>query len=267
MPLRILDFSSSKTWIRQTRSIIKTVFSECVQAEIRKNDPEWIFEDTFKYVTKAMARCGEDIDFDGINFRLDLLYSNKFTHWRGFHACRPATLKPYQLHGIHPLTREFLIESAIETFRDFAPEEQIRDVAGSLELDGIQRARGDICLFAHSEMPIDSSCNHYLRSGSEALQALAVRLNAPYRGIMAQRGKPVIIQCAVPWGEVQQGYKLEAYRTMITQYFRNALSGGEMDLEIRDFCFRTSGAIAPACIEKFISVTESQILVGPHPAH
>lgn len=259
--LSTLELSSPRSWKKHTGQIIDGFLSERVQALIRKRDPEWIFEDTFNYVIESLEACGEYLALEEINERLDSDFSKVFSHWRGFHACRPRSLDSYREKGILPLTRELLIYEAIAAFGSHVSEERIRSAA--MELDLNTRA-GNIYLFTDSLSPLDSSCNHYLQSGSEILQGMACHLGVYNRGILASQGSPVLIQCRVPVDRIRKEFREEIYRKLVTRFFQNQMTRGKIRVKILDSCFCTSYPIHPSEIEAFISVDSKSITRGPH---
>lgn len=253
----ILDLASSKTWKSRAGKIIDVIFPAAVQELIRQREPERIFPDTFSYVLQSFQEAGEFVDLGEINARLGNAFAKSFTHWRGYHSCRPSSLESYQKNGILPLTREFLMNEALRVFKGHAPEDKIRKVAAEFDLE---TREGDICLLSDPLLAFDASCNHYLRSGSEALIGMACELSLSNRGILAAQGKPVLIQCKVPLGKVKKEFRELLYRYIVTQYFQHEMSKGKIGIEIREFCFRTSEKIPPSNIEKFIPIDDHRLI-------
>jgi hypothetical protein len=88
---------------------------------------------------------------------------------------------------------------------------------------------------------------------------MACELSLSNRGILAAQGKPVLIQCKVPLGEVKKGFRELLYKYLVTRYFQHEMSNGEIQIEIREFSFRTSEKIPPSNIEKFIPIDDHEL--------
>ena len=257
----ILDLASSKTWKKRVGRIIDVILPVDVQKLIRQREPEGLYDDTFDYVLESFQETGEYIDFEEINARFVNAFAKVFTHWRGYHSCRPSSLGGYQKNGIVPLTREFFTNEALRLFKGHAPEEKIRKAAADSEL---KTREGYIYLFATPTSPLNRSCNHYLQSGSEALQGLAVKLGLHCRGILAAQGKPIIIQCKVPSKKVMPAYSECIYRCLVTRYFQHEMSDGKIGIEVEKSCFATGDPILPENIERFIPIEQNKLIVDFH---
>jgi hypothetical protein len=251
----ILDLASSRSWKERVATIIDQLLPEKVRRNIRARDPRRIYSDTFKYVIDAFGASGPEVEFDELNNALEQVFALHFTHWRAYHACRPRSLDSYKTNGIVPLNREFVISEALVLFQNHAPEERIRNISAEIDL---QTREGDICLFADPTSPLERGQNHYLRSGSEIMQVVACSIG-PCRGILAGQGKPFIIQCKIPLGELNRELKLAGYRELVTRFFKYEMSNGKIPLNVHDHCLRTSKRIPPENIEKFIPVDDNAL--------
>ncbi len=263
----ILDLGNARTWKNRVKEIIDAVFPESVLKEIRKCHYDDLYYDTFSYGIEAHQKAGEPASIHYINGVLEEAFTNTFTHVRGFHACRPNSLERYRKEGIKPLNRDFLLEEALRIFNEHATEVEIRNAVAAYDL---KYREGRIFFFTDLKSPLEDNQNHYLLSGSEALQGLSIDLKAHCRGILANQGEPYIVQCKVPLKDIETGFSECTFREIVTRYFENELSKGKIGLRIMDSCIATDNGvqIKPENIEQFIPVDKNKLIprwmMDPH---
>lgn len=121
---------------------------------------------------------------------------HRYTHIRGYHACRPTDTSVYQKTGIMACTKSELKQSALELFG--------RDILQVLSDDRFKGNTGQKpqVHFSMFRSLLLGHAGHYLCYGSEYLTSIAAQLDGevfgPYHDILLSTGIPTILICDVP---------------------------------------------------------------------
>ena len=222
--------------------------------EILRTRAKWIyyrqlFMDSDQRV-KKLSRAGSDFfaEVEDWSADFDAAFRNRYSHIRAFHACRAfAGVDSYKRKGIRKLSRGLLRKLAHLVFANYSTREEIDKVVDEADIPAFEKS---VYVFTDAIHPLDHSCNHYLQSGSEMLQALSISLGIHSRGILAEQGVPYLIECNVPLEHVSTGFRWELWRKLVTEFFR-VEAGATPPKEPYDFCLRVTHSIAPQSIRGF----------------
>jgi len=253
---RLLDLAKIDDWFSVTNSIVQKLIPEEIRNELKSFDPEEMYEDTMTFLVDCCTRQGhyregECIEVEDWAGDFDASFLKRYTHIRGFHACRAfGGLELYRQHGIRKLSRELLRELAHLAFQGHSAPAAIDAAVAQSDLPSHEKS---VFLFTDEVTPLDCSCNHFLHSGSEMLQALSIDLGLDSRGILASQGSPYLIECSVPIRHVSKGNRQELWRKFVTEYFKVA-SGSLRPTEPYDFSIRVTKSIEPTSIVGFRSI-------------
>lgn len=253
---RTLDLSDTRSWMKVAKTVASKVVSPQIREALKDFDPEDMYDDTLPYLVEISERFGEMIDLQEWEDNFSEQFSFHYDSIRAFHACRPLDLDSYKRRGILKLTKELLLELAVEVLGGHASKEKISRAIDELDISWDEFG---VNLFTDSKSPLDSSQNHYLWCGSEELQGLAIKLNLGSRGILNGRGRPHLIECVVPLENVRSDFYRNLWRLLITQYFKKA-AGGRPLTQAPDFCIRVTEDIHPEMIKRFIPLSDENLV-------
>ena len=135
----------------------------------------------------------------------------KYTHIRGYHACRPEDIEAYYREGNRALTIHEKRQNAMRIFSKGLDEIIAHEDSGPL------KEREDVW-FCLSQQELKTDSGHYLCYGSEYLAGLAASFDYSQTGrfhdLLLNTGTPTIFVCDVPLEFVP-----EAYLEDIQRYF------------------------------------------------
>ncbi len=262
----LLDLADIDGWFPAARAIAEQLISDNVRTELKRFDSEKMYEDTMTFLIETCIRHGEyrdgmTVEVEDWSAVFDAAFLDRYTHVRAFHACRAfAGLDSYKRHGIRKLSRGLLRELAHVVFANYSTSEEIDKVVDGTYIPDFEES---VYVFTDAIHPLDSSCNHYLQSGSEMLQTLSIALGIHSRGILAAQGEPYLIECEVPLKHVSSGFRWELWRKLVTECFR-VEAGAPQPTEPYDFCLRVTQPIAPNSIRGFHKISRKIRSFAPY---
>lgn len=253
----LLDISDISSWMITTSNISLELISEKIRDHIKNYGPDDMFSDTMSFFFESCNKCGQDRDYEEWCAELDDAFMNRYSHIKAFHSCRTFLgFNSYKDKGIQIFSRDLLRELAKVAFSEYATQEEIGSAVKTHEIPDFEEG---IFLFTDSKSPLDRSCNHYLQSGSENLQALAIELNIDSRGILASQGQSYLIECEVPLVDVHIAYRYELWRKFITCFFKTE-AGNDPPTSPFDFCLKVSKHIGPESIKEFHLIDDKKLI-------
>ncbi|HPQ44734.1 MAG TPA: hypothetical protein PKZ42_10965 [Syntrophales bacterium] len=251
-----LDISNIPSWMETTSKICSELVSEKVRKQLKYYDPEEMYSDTMSFLLECCDQFGQFLNYEKWCTDLDDAFTALYTHIKAFHACRIFMgLNSYKEKGIQKLSRNLLRDLAKITFKDYASREDIDIAVDKYKIPAFEKS---IYLFTDLKSPLDRSCSHYLQSGSESLQALAIALNIHSRGILASQGQAFLIECDVPLRDVHITFRSELWRRFSTCFFQ-VEAGNEPPTAPLDFCIRVTKPIGPDRIKHFYEINDKTI--------
>lgn len=143
---------------------------------------------------------------------------NEYTHIRGYHGCRPISVKEYYKHGIKPIEKSSARQEALDRLcNEWIPKEA---VITSFEKawKELQYPHKSVWL-TYSKAELLESCGHYIIYGSEFICGIAAELFC--QSNLKKIGTPTIFCCDIPLKNVP-----ECYFEDISQMIIDKDSGG-----------------------------------------
>lgn len=171
-----------------------------------------------------------------------------YTHFKGFHGCRPPKLASYYEHGLLGQSSTRLCEAFREIFSD-VPKSDVENVITKFAERG-DRERGAIWLSADDKSLI-KTCGHYVIQGSEYLMALAANLGQSphgedYRFRLRRYGIPTILEVDLPLRLVPVEQHVEVAKMILSEWGQQA---AQRPLSLRDEpCYVIRDDIPPECV-------------------
>lgn len=145
-----------------------------------------IFEELIKTNRKALGNLLEE-----------------YTHIRGYHGCRPRTVKSYYQNGIVPIEEDMAKQEAMLRLKNkWNTEEKVRTVFEERWSKLI--SPDDSVWLTFSKEELINRCGHYLIYGSEFLCGMAADLGC--QSILKKIGIPTVFCCDVPFDNIPEVY-------------------------------------------------------------
>lgn len=257
----LLDLEKINNWFSVTSSIVEQLIPDALRDDLKEFDPDEMYDDTMGFFVEACVRHGESkATVEKWSSVFDQAFCSHYSHIRGFHACRAfAGLDAYRTHGIRKLSRSLLRELAHIVFRNHSTIKEIEYAVDSIKIPDFEES---VYFFTDAKQPLDDSCNHYLQSGSEMLQALSIKLNLYSKGILASQGEPYLIECDIPLEYVSVEFRWDLWRNFVTEYFR-VEAGSPIPTTPYEFCLRVIEPIKPSSIRGFHKITKMNRSICP----
>lgn len=153
---------------------------------------------------KKKADCWSDsLSWLPPDFELDefqAAFANHYIALRGFHGCRPASVRSYFEKGFLGQSGESIVATFKTIFHDI-PSERLDAAIADLEKRG-KSERGKI-YFCSTSTTLIEHCGHYMIQGSEYLMSLAAalsrhRYDEDYTVRLRYIGVPTIFEVDIP---------------------------------------------------------------------
>ena len=150
-------------------------------------------------------------------------FRRRYSHIRGYHACRPIDDQSYYQNGLKPLCKE----EQTKHFRNIFLNGDFPEITEEMLQESIKKVKekdNDLCLVLDDRDIIEFS-GHYLIYGSEYLTNLVTQLpiensQEKYFPVLRKIGKPTIFKINLPnTTEYVSDYRiLEVIESMITEW-------------------------------------------------
>lgn len=235
---KTLDWRNRRSWLASMRHYAGDIITPQLRNHIASTRPE-CWSDDLSWLPDA-----DDL-LDAFVEALITYY----THFKGFHGCRPLRLRSYYEQGLVGQDSALLAQSFREIFVDAPPAELDRALR---ELSGRAGGEQGKVWLVGSEEFLLRECGHYMIQGSEMLMSLAARLGVSssgedYRFRLRQYGVPTILEVDIPVSLIPSPQHYEVARTMLSEWgqlsARRALRMGSIPP-----CYVVREAIPPQCI-------------------
>lgn len=195
---RVFVWKEYRRWRKVALDILKDHLNAEVFAELRRNPPRYLVSDNLAWLDNTVAKVkGYHPDTkallaEGLNAHYGFL--------RAYHGCRPVALAPYYEKGLLPSSPAELQTIARSIFSNSESiEKAIVELATDDRYSYEEHNSGKI-FFCLTPEELTEDCGHYLLSGSEYLQAVAVRVNQ--RHVLRTRGKATLLECDIPMEDI-----------------------------------------------------------------
>jgi hypothetical protein len=249
----LLDFSQKDIWMKAGRLAIEEVIPPNIISLAQQEDPDTMFEDDLNYIIKHWESLDPWISVERLTDNFDRCICHHFRKIKGFHACRITNEDSYRKHGLRKLSKELLLELALERFGSFANSIKIEQACNKWKI--LENDTG-VYFFPSLDNAMDPSQNHYLKCGSETLQGISCDLGLNNRGILSSQGRSCIIECNIPINQIKQGFRISIWNMIITGIFREE-AGKVINEDVLDIGYTTYGKVEPECIQKFHYIKDS----------
>ncbi|HEY4074298.1 MAG TPA: hypothetical protein VGM52_14480 [Herbaspirillum sp.] len=188
-----------------------------------------------------------------------------YTHFKGFHGCRPLRLSSYYEQGLLGQNSDSLCEIFRDIFVDL-PKDDLESVIAQFG-DRSKQERGAIWLASNDKFLLEE-CGHYIIQGSEYLMALAAQLGRSsngedYRFRLRRYGIPTILEVDIPVGLIPGEQHVEVAKMILSEWGQLA---ARRPLPFGDDgpCFVVRHDIPPECVQNHYHPAR---IPDPHQGH
>ncbi len=245
----VFDCSAFNSFLGLADNIIDDLIPNEVITILYEKDHERFYADGMDFLFEVFDEtCNWELE-KGLLDRIEAAFMGRITHWRGWHSCRPESIDSYKAKGILPLTRDRLKADAIRVFGEKFDKGIIEEIVDDLDL---QTREGVVCLFDDPISPTEITQDHYQKFGSEALILIANKLHGNSRTVMINSGEPMLLQCAVPMENVEEGFRRSLWQELVVHQLKIRVAGEGVEGWDNCAAFRTDKVVLPEYIEKFI---------------
>ncbi len=212
----VLDWRDPERWFSDIDRYAGGLLNSTLKRRLRISKPSGCWSDNLSWLPDP------DIETD---FRE--LFLGFYSRAKGFHGCRPVSVRSYYERGLLGQNRR-IIE---ETFRQL-----FSDIDGSLLETAIEQMthrghdeNGKI-YFVSDDTYLVEECGHYLIQGSEYLIALAASLCdqrfslEDFRLRLRTIGIPTIFEVDIPFSLVPEAQVAAACRSILAEWGKRALN-------------------------------------------
>lgn len=204
-----MDWRKRRAWLRHIPLYAESLLTPSLVAVLERRRPE----------------CWSDV-MDWLPDHEDLVpefcdrMSSFYTHFKGFHGCRPESLSSYYEHGLQGQNASMIIEKFRRLFADL-PAANIEQAIEKMKHREASE-RGKVWLTGDDREMVEEF-GHYIINGSEYLLALAARLSDPYSGEdyrhrLRKMGIPTILEVDIPIDLIPEPQKLEVGKMILSEW-------------------------------------------------
>lgn len=239
---KVLDWRKRRSWLASIPYYAGDLLSAEITQELVQERPE-CWSDNFSWLPYS-----EDILPEFVQ-RLTTYYS----HFKGFHGCRPSSVRSYYERGLLGQNSDFLCDNFRQIFSD-VPKKHLEAAIGQL-FDRINSERGR-SWFIGCDKYLLRYCGHYLIQGSEFVMSLAAQLHRSatgedYRFRLRNYGTPTIFEVDIPVSLIPQEQHL-AVAKMILSEWGQLISRRPLGFGDEPPCYVVRQDIPPECIRDHI---------------
>lgn len=248
---KVFDWRQRRSWLASIRHYAGHILTTELRHHLAQRRPE-CWADDFSWLP--------DSEYVLPEFTLSL--TNYYTHFKGFHGCRPLDLRSYYERGLVGQNSEFLCDVFRDIFSD-VPNEEIENVIHQFA-DRSSSEKGTMWLVGCDTFLLEE-CGHYLIQGSEYLMALAANLKRPqsfedYRFRLRNYGIPTILEVDIPVKLLSATQHNEIAKMILSEWgqlaARRLLSFGDDPP-----CYVVRQKIPPECLRNHY---HPELIVDPH---
>jgi hypothetical protein len=220
----VVELFRPRTWRAKVAAVARKSIPGEVLTRLKATPGEEMYEDTMEYLETAYRKSGHAFNSSTAETLVETILS-RFSLFRGFHGCRPLSLKSYQRDGLVLLTRQRLAQYAYAVFDGDISLVELQRRADQAD---INTRLGRIHFCADSNELI-SQCGHYLIYGSEALTCLwqsrdpeNSRRFHELQERSRSKGIPTVFICDVPIDSMEASSRTELGKTLLTFHLQLA---------------------------------------------
>ncbi|MCS4306289.1 hypothetical protein M2404_000612 [Rheinheimera pacifica] len=206
---RIFDWRQRRSWLASIRYYAGHVLTPELRTYLIQKRPECWSDDVSwlpdaKYILPELTRS----------------LTSYYTHFKGFHGCRPLNLRSYYENGLIGQNSEFLCNMFREIFYD-VPQEEVENVISQFADRG-SAERGVMWLVGSDRFLVEE-CGHYLIQGSEYLMSLAANLShspnsEDYSRRLRKYGIPTVLEVDIPVSMLSLSQRTELAKMILSEW-------------------------------------------------
>ncbi|PAU59208.1 hypothetical protein BZL41_17050 [Pseudomonas sp. PIC25] len=209
MSERVFDWRKRRSWLARIRHYAGDILTPELKAHISRERPD-CWSDDLSWLP----------DWECVVSEFVSALTDYYSHFKGFHGCRPSSLKSYYEHGLLGQSSERLHNVFRRIFADVA-QADVEEVIQQFSDRG-KREQGTIWLLGCDKFLI-SQCGHYLIQGSEYLMALAANLEPSrqgeaYRFRLRNYGVPTVLEIDIPVWYVPQSQHMDVAKMILSEW-------------------------------------------------
>lgn len=252
--IKIFDWRKRRSWLASIRHYAGPLLTAELRQHLSQRRPE-CWSDNVSWLPDSGYIVSEFVD----------ALTSYYTHFKGFHGCRPLKLASYYERGLLGQNSDLLCDAFREIFSD-VPKADVEDVIRRFA-DRSNMERGAMWLLG-SDKYLVGECGHYLIQGSEYLMALAAHLgHSPsgedYRFRLRNYGIPTILEVDIPIRLVPAG-QLEEVAKMVLSEWGQLAARRPLPFGDQPPCFVLRQDIPPECVRGHY---HPERIIDPHQGH
>ncbi|AXW61561.1 hypothetical protein CJO94_05920 [Ralstonia solanacearum] len=254
MSTKVLDWRRRRKWLACIRHYAGHLLTAELRQHLLQERPK-CWSDDFSWLPDAEYVVPEFVS----------ALTSYYTHFKGFHGCRPVRLGSYYERGLLGQDSDFLCNMFREIFSD-APKEDVESVIQQFA-GRSDRERGAMWLVGNDRYLL-KECGHYLIQGSEYLMALAAHLgHSPsgedYRFRLRSYGIPTILEVDVPVALIPAAQHVEVAKMILSEWGQLA---ARRSLQFGDVppCYVLRQDVPADCVQGHY---HPERIVDPHQGH
>lgn len=254
LPNKVLDWRKRRSWLASIRHYAGHLLTAELREHLEQERPE-CWSDNFSWLPDSEHILPEFVG----------CLTSYYTHFKGFHGCRPLNLSSYYERGLIGQNSDLLCDMFREIFSD-VPKEDVENAISQFTERG-NSERGAMWLVGSDKFLVED-CGHYLIQGSEYLMALAAQLcrsrsGEDYRFRLRKYGIPTILEIDIPVDLIPGAQKVEVAKMILAEWgqltTRRPLPFGETPP-----CYVLRKDIPPECVRDHF---HPERITDPHKGH
>ena len=254
LPRKVLDWRNRRSWLASIRHYAGHVLTAELRQHLAQEQPE-CWSDDLCWLPDSEYILPE---FTGS-------LTSYYTHFKGFHGCRPSSVSSYYERGLLGQNSDLLCDIFREIFSD-VPKEDVENAIRQFA-DRSNSERGAMWLVGSDKFLIEQ-CGHYLIQGSEYLMALAAHLSRSpsgedYRFRLRQYGIPTILEVDIPVKLVPGAQQVEVAKMILSEWGQLA-ARRPMGFGDDPPCYVVRQDIPPECVRGHC---HPERIIDPHKGH
>jgi hypothetical protein len=209
MSQRVFDWRKRRSWLVRTRHYARDILTPDLKAYLSRVRPD-CWSDDLSWLP----------DHEYLVPEFTSALTGYYTHFKGFHGCRPTSLSSYLEHGLVGQRSEHLNK----LFREIFADVEANSVEGVIQqfTDRSHSERGATWLLGCDKYLVNQ-CGHYLIQGSEYLMALAANLGPSrhgedFRFRLRNCGVPTVLEVDIPVWHVPQSQHTEVAKMILSEW-------------------------------------------------
>lgn len=248
---KIFDWRKRRSWLASIRHYAGHVLTAELRGYLLQERPE-CWSDNLSWLPDSRYILSEFVS--GL--------TGYYTHFKGFHGCRPLRLSSYYEEGLLGQNSDLLCDMFRKIFSD-APKAHVESVIKQFS-DRSDGERGAMWLVGSDQFLI-KECGHYLIQGSEYVMALAAHLgHSPsgedYRFRLRNYGIPTILEVDVPVCLVPATQHVEVAKMILSEWGQLA-ARRPMPFGDDPPCYVVRQNIPPECVRDHY---HPERIIDPH---